>query len=734
MKIHEQPAPPIERADDVPPQNVLDLRHHAVRHPEPPSRGKTLETFWRKKHAPTVKPPRVVRTHPRIRAMRPLLGAPAMRIKALASRVHLGAFPVIAAVILLIFGAVGAYGQVIGVRNKVFSFAQTGYDSLKVAGVKAESRDLASARAALENASQSFASAESAFSELNPTLSSVVSRVPLAGSKLNSGRHLVSAARSIADAGAEFTTLAAPLTAQGQGFSNIAGLLKNIDANQRSLDLVVTNLQSAVDELALVRSSDLPAQYRDQVSRIQEVLPGLRASLTNLSNGMHVLTDVFGVNAASEYLFIFQNSNELRPTGGFIGSFALLRMDNGAFKMLDAPSRGSFDIDQYLPATVTPPKPLQVINAGWYFRDANWYPDFPTSAEQLSAFYEQARGFRPHGIIAFTPQLIEELLAITGPITLTQYKVTIDETNFTEVSQQQVEQNYDLRANNPKQFVVDLIPAIADRLSKLEMSQYPQLVAAFAKSAFAGDVQIWSSAAALQQQIQELGWSGSMSASNGDFLELVNTNIGGGKTDGVMRDVIKDRAVVAEDGTVTVTVELTRTHGGAVGDPFTGSENRTYHRFYVPLGSKLIDAEGFTPELASSYQPLPAGSKPDALLTSIEGRVTLDEASGTRSNDEFGKTVFGNWTSLEPGQSATVRLTYELPFKVVGSLDRYDLLVGKQAGARNQTIDFALSVSENDSIVWTSFWPVRQKNSSTEYSMELDAPRSLSVVIQQKEK
>ena len=732
MKLHEQPAPPIERASDIPSQNVLDLRQHVAQRPEPPSRGETLEVFWRKKHAPVVKPVRVVRQHPRIRAVRSAFGGYRMRMRAFASRVQVGAFPVIAALLLLIFGAVGAFGQVMGVRNRVFSLAQTGYDSLKVAGAKAESRDLTSARTALESASLSFANAEAAFSELNPTLSTVVSKVPFAGSKLKSGKHLVAAARSIADAGAEFTSLAAPLTAQGEGFSSIAGLLKNVNANQQSLDSIVTDLQTAADELAAVRVRDLPAEYRDQVSRIQEVLPGLRASLENLGSGMHVLTDVFGVNGTSEYLFIFQNSNELRPTGGFIGSFALLRMDNGEFKMLDTPGRGSFDVDQYLPATVTPPKPLQVINGSWYFRDANWFPDFPTSARQLSAFYEQARGFAPHGIIAFTPQLIERLLAITGPIELPLYQVTIDEANFTAVSQRQVEQNYDLRANNPKQFVVDLIPAIADRLSKLTLPQYPQLVAVFADSAASGDVQIWSDDTDLQQRVKDLGWSGSMLASDGDFLELVNTNIGGGKTDGVMRDAIKDRVAVAADGTVTVAVELTRTHNGTLGDPFTGSENRTYHRFYVPLGSKLIDAEGFMPEPASSYQELPAGSKPDALLTSIEGRVTLDEATGTRSNDEFGKTVFGNWTKLEPGQSTTVRITYELPFKVVGSLDRYDLTVGKQAGARHQSFEFSLSVSDRDLIVWTSFWPVRQKNGSAEYSMELDAPRSLSAVIQQK--
>lgn len=723
----------------IPSQNVLDLRQTGTPQPvREPSRD-TLSSFWKKKPATVVAPVR--RSRPRV--SRPVLHAASyaetwstfvMQVRAILSRYSLGAFPVVAVALVAVFGAVAVYGNVARVKDRVMAYAQQGYTSLKIAGAKAESKDLTSAQSALQDAAGSFASAQQTLDTMNPVLRGIAAEVPFIGSKLKSGEHLVAAAKDIADAGSSFAGLATPLTVHGEGFSSVAGMLKNLTNDQHTLDSILANVSRATDELSHVRAKDLPDQYQDQVTRIQQMLPGLKASLTNVSSGVSVLTDLFGVHTPSESLFIFQNSNELRPTGGFIGSFALIRMDNGSFKMLDAPSRGSFDIDQNMPSTIAPPKPLQLLVSNWYFRDANWFPDFPTSAQQLSQMYEQARGFAPRTIVAFTPQLIQQLLAITGPVELPAYKVTIDEHNFASISQQQVEQNYDLRANNPKQFIVDLIPTLADRLSNLSVGQYPQLAAAFARSAMTGDIQLWSSDSALQKSIVSLGWSGTMPSSDGDFVELVNTNLGGGKTDGVMSDAITDHVTVAPDGTVTVTVEDVRTHHGTSGDAFTGSMNRTYHRLYVPLGSTLISTQGFTPIAATEYQTVSDSSKPTALLTSVEGNAVVNEATGTRITTEFGKTVFGNWTELQPGQTATFSITYQLPFKVVAGINRYDLVVGKQAGAQNQTFALDLKLPDNGSVAWTSFVNSSSKKKTASFTADLTSPFSLSLVLQRKEK
>ena len=57
-----------------------------------------------------------------------------------------------------------------------------------------------------------------------------------------------------------------------------------------------------------------------------------------------------------------------------------------------------------------------MIAPQWYFWDANWWADWPTSANKLMWFYEKSNGPTVDGVVSFTPTVMEELLKIIGPI------------------------------------------------------------------------------------------------------------------------------------------------------------------------------------------------------------------------------------------------------------------------------------------------------------------------------
>jgi len=73
---------------------------------------------------------------------------------------------------------------------------------------------------------------------------------------------------------------------------------------------------------------------------------------------------------------------ELRPTGGFIGSFGLLNFENGKLGNLNV--NDIYAIDGQLKGHVAPPDELLHFlgQPNWYMRDSNWSPDFPISAER----------------------------------------------------------------------------------------------------------------------------------------------------------------------------------------------------------------------------------------------------------------------------------------------------------------------------------------------------------------
>lgn len=91
---------------------------------------------------------------------------------------------------------------------------------------------------------------------------------------------------------------------------------------------------------------------------------------------------------------------ELRSTGGFIGSFAVLSFENG--KLYDMPIYDVYDADGQLKGHVEPPKPIKNIlgEANWYLRDSNFDPDFPTSARRAEWFMKKTLNLDLDGTIA----------------------------------------------------------------------------------------------------------------------------------------------------------------------------------------------------------------------------------------------------------------------------------------------------------------------------------------------
>jgi hypothetical protein len=324
------------------------------------------------------------------------------------------------------------------------------------------------------------------------------------------------------------------------------------------------------------------------------------------------------------------------------------------------------------------------------------------------------------------------MLTVTGPIDLPAYGVTVNASNVTSIAQQQIELKYDLRTNDPKRIIVDLIPLLAEKLSHLDLNLYPKLLAVVTDSISKGDLQLWSSDQILQDRIVQLGWSGQFNAPSNDQLALVDANIGGGKTDGVIHEDLHDTISMMQDGSIGVTVELTRTHTGTLGDPFTGSRNRTYHRLYVPLGSTLLSAAGLTTMPQGVFQQLPVGSTPDDLLKRIEGRTVVDEQTGVRINNEFGMTVFGFWSELDPRETKIMRVQYVLPVKLTNELQRYDLTIRQQPGAHNRTYALDVVAPEESRIVWVSDTSLRPVKNFLHSEFIIERTKNLSFVVKLK--
>jgi hypothetical protein len=495
------------------------------------------------------------------------------------------------------------------------------------------------------------------------------------------------------------------------------------------LDYATPLLEEALQSLERVEPEALPVNLRGQVAELRSMVGAGRSSFQDAKELLVFLQTALGQVAPRTYLFVFQNHAELRPTGGFMGSVAEVTFDRGEITNIHVPGGGPYDLRSQLRARVIPPRPLQLVGGRWEFQDANWFPDFPAAADKIRWFWSQAGQPTIDGVIAINDTLLEGLLRVTGPIEMPEYGKTLSAENVVVELQKSVELEYDKTENKPKKIIGDLMPKLLARLKGSSRQDWLKLAEMGLTALETKDVQVWMTRAEEEELVERYDWNGRLKPTLGDALAIVEANIAGQKTDTSIQERVDHEVEIAEDGTITNTVTLTRVHAGVKGELFKGANNVSYVRVYVPMGSQLLEATGFEAPSSSLFEVplLEDQADPHVVRLVTPGQSPISEVDVTQ---EFGRTAFGGWLQLRPGETRVTRFRYTLPFTAfdlaqrtgegqvtdVASVKRaaYMVLLTSQAGKANRDIHTRVQVPVS--------WQVRWSNSVSPGSFELAAP------------
>lgn len=172
----------------------------------------------------------------------------------------------------------------------------------------------------------------------------------------------------------------------------------------------------------------------------------------------NVLPQVLGFDAPKSYILLFQNSNELRPTGGFIGSVSYVTVKNG--KVDDIKINDVYDLDGQIKGHVESHFIIRrYLQPHLYLRDSNFSPNFEESASMSALLYNLETGKRADGVIAIDTKVLEELIKITGPFNIPGEK-EINSSNVIDIVQDSIKENFFPGSTNKK----DILNAILNKI------------------------------------------------------------------------------------------------------------------------------------------------------------------------------------------------------------------------------------------------------------------------------
>ncbi|NQU77847.1 DUF4012 domain-containing protein [Candidatus Falkowbacteria bacterium] len=626
-------------------------------------------------------------------------------------------------IIVLPFGTYTYITKLKDTQGLVLGAATQAYEQLQAAQAATSELDFETAGEEFRKADESFGMAKERLANIDFLISGIINNL----SKGKAAGKLLETGELISEAGVEMSEGLAILSEHNTDDLDdaVSGgrQVDNTDMPMHDIDLGVSDkikiledkFSRAYPKIVLARKNIeeidpkiLPEANQDNFFEMKAKILGVEAVAKKLYSFSKIISELFAIDTSKRYLVVFQNEDELRPAGGFMGSFALLDVLDGKISQIEIPGGGPYDFQESLVKRVAPPKPLQLVNNQWEMQDANWFGDFETTAKKIMWFYENSGGPTVDGVITITSGLIPPLLEITGPIEMLEYDKVITADNFQIETQLAVELEYDREENRPKQFIADLTPRLLEKLINLKSDKLIDLLGVIDLGLTRKKIMFYFGNDQVQAEAVENNWAGKIKqvGEEDDFLLVLNANIGGGKTDNVITQKIVHETEVLENGEVVDTVTIIRTHGGGAGYFFANRKNINYARVYVPQGSTLIEAKGFYNMPESSFRELAPALGKDSELEKIEGQVLVDEVTGTRITTEFGKTVFGNWMILNPGETTVSKFRYRLPYKLNLRIDDgersliYALLIQKQAGTKDDEIEKIIILPKNFNSVW----------------------------------
>lgn len=576
--------------------------------------------------------------------------------------------------------------------------------------------------AALEEFSRAQEGFETAGRELDafgPSVLNLLSHIPGLGS-LRAGTDIIEAGTLLSRAGASMADVLSDLSdeqrrAAGADELPMGDLLASLDTR---LMQASTDVDRAIGLLNGVDADVVPEEQREAFIAMRARLGDGRGLLDRSREAVGFFRTFLGADRPRRYLVLFQNSSELRPTGGFPGTYGILTVRDGA--VADWRADDIYNPDGQIADLIVPPVQLQHITPGWGMRDANWFADFPTSARKVAAFWQHGGGAAVDGVLAISPNVLEAVLEAVGPVRLDD-DTEITAENFLATLQLEVEQSRPSGA--PKQVIADLAPLLLDRLAALPPERWLPLAERLSDALARRDLLMSFTDGGLMAYADAHGWTGRVLPAADDYLMVVVANVKGAKTDAVTDTALK-LETRTEGGQVIHRLTLTRRNDGDSSPyGFYNKPNYAFIRVLVPKGSTLRGLAGNDrPTITPMIDYVAQGALRDADLEALEATYRTDVRWGATVSEESGKTGFGFWMTTQPGETAQVQVEYALPANATGV--PYRLFVQRQPGLEVSNLEvtlekpsFEVVSSRPDMTEWPDSWRV---NDPLDYDFTLE--------------
>jgi len=445
-------------------------------------------------------------------------------------------------------------------------------------------------------------------------------------------------------------------------------------------------LQTASGYIQAIETSELSAGILLQVEQLSAFHDQLSDIQRILMTAPDLLTVGLGLETQQNYLVLSQNSDEIRPSGGYLSTYGWMTIRNG--RVVDY---------SYSATTATSPNPpddtmaSEIELPSWWIQygepvyaawDGSWSPDFPTTAQMAMWYYNNGNNPQSpvNGSVSIDIVAFEYILEALGEVTVSDYNMIVTTENFREVV-------YDIRAFGEgdlphKRFLASLYRQIFTDWQAIASNPETSadILGVLLRALQEKHIMMYFNDENLNEATELLGWSGQQQDAIGrDYLMVVDANLGNKSNSSIRRQVTYDVEILPE-GAVSTRTTLLYDYPAAVADldpavdpEFHGPlDYNNLLQVYIPIGSNVGETSG-----------------------AINQVQEVDYAAHTLLTGEM---------TVQYDSSERVQFSYISPnvIESLGEYQRYRLLIQKQPGMQPELVNIQITLPVGATLVSTT--------------------------------
>ncbi len=623
-------------------------------------------------------------------------------------------------VIVFVINIANVVGGGIDLSRNLKASASHAYEDILAAAANAQGANFT-------GAADSFTAAENYFDEALQSISLLRTgqeSISVKEQNIESVNHLLEAGQSISRAGKLFSQGIGNLQNIPEKFISLnqlsgetnsgESLTAGIREEYQTLRLIIAELEDAKSNLEQVNSRLIPGQIRSELDNLAVSLEKILVILYELEASIPAFLDLMGDRYPHRYLILLQNDTEARPTGGFIGSFMLVTVNDGYITKTDF--HDVYDFDGQLREDIETPEDIAEITENWRMRDSNYSPDFSLSAEKAAWFLQKSKGPSVDTVIAINQSMIADLLDLTGPIQVDELQAPLNAENFQTILTYLIESKY-FGERQPKVILGKVIAKFQTQLTQIE--DWEELLGTLLSNIKAGKILFYSRNEDIQAIFETYGLDGAQAspAPDTDFLQVINTSIGGNKSDKYINQSLQHDTYFEKNGDIFDELTIIREHTWT--DASLNSIKSTIEEFgYDEFPDYLLDILGRGENVSNVKVYVPFQSE---LINAIGA-----ENVRVRHDEELQKTYFLFKMNVKPGEKSVVTLRYQLPQRLrLLPADIYKLVAQAQPGIVVSSLTKKLHLDPNLKLLKTN----PELGESDRYELDLIDRFTQSVIV-----